>query len=163
MPQQVSSCVKLFADDTKLYRRVTNGSTELQADIDALVKWSKEWLLPFNSTKCRVMHLGRQNAEHSYLLDGASIQEVREERDLGVVVDDELKFHQQTAAAIAKASQMLAVVRRSFANLDEVTLPLLFKTVVRPFLEYGNTIWGTFRKNRPEAPRTRATTGHSHG
>ena len=46
MPQQVSSCVKLFADDTKLYRRVTNGSTELQADIDALVKWSKEWLPP---------------------------------------------------------------------------------------------------------------------
>ena len=77
MPQQVSSCVKLFADDTKLYRPVTNGSTELQADIDALVKWSKEWLLPFNSTKCRVMHLGRQNAEHSHLLDGASIQEVR--------------------------------------------------------------------------------------
>ena len=125
---------------------MTNGSTELQADIDALVKWSKEWLLPFNSTKCRVMHLGRQNAEHSYLLDGASIQEVREERDLGVVVDDELKFHQHMAAAIAKASQMLAVVRRSFANLDEVALPLLFKTVVRPFLEYGNTIWGPFGK-----------------
>ena len=65
MPQQVSSCVKLFADDTKLYRRVTNGSAELQADIDALVKWSKEWLLPFNNTKCRVMHLGRRNPEHS--------------------------------------------------------------------------------------------------
>ena len=160
MPQQVSSCVKLFADDTKLYRRVTNGSTELQADIDALVKWSKEWLLPFNSTKCRVMHLGRRNAEHPYLLDGASIQEVREERDLGVVVDDELKFHQQTAAAIAKASQMLAVVRRSFANLDEVTLPLLFKTVVRPFLEYGNTIWGPFGKvdqKRLERVQRRAT------
>ena len=41
MPQQVSSCLKLFADDTKLYRRVTGGTAELQADLDALVKWSR--------------------------------------------------------------------------------------------------------------------------
>ena len=54
MPQQVLSCVKLFADDTKLYCPVT-GVADLQADIDALVNWSKKWLLPFNSTKCSVM------------------------------------------------------------------------------------------------------------
>ena len=41
---------------------------------------------------------------------------------------------------------MLAVVRRSFAIIDKTTLPLLFKSMVRPFLEYGNTIWGPFRK-----------------
>ena len=41
---------------------------------------------------------------------------------------------------------MLAVMRRSFANIDEHTLPLLFKAMVRPFLEYGNTIWGPYSK-----------------
>ena len=83
-----------------------------------------------------------------------------EEKDLGIVMDDELKFYQQTAAAIAKASQMLAVVRRSFVNLDEVTLPLLFKSVVRPFLDYGNAIWGPFGKvdqKRLERVQRRAT------
>ena len=38
MPLQVSSCVKLFADDTKLYRRVTGRTADLQADIDTLVE-----------------------------------------------------------------------------------------------------------------------------
>ena len=69
-----------------------------------------------------------------------------EEKDLGIVVDDHLKFHQQTAAAAAKISQMLAVVKLSFANLDETTLPLLYKSMVRPFLQYGNAIWGVFEK-----------------
>ena len=67
-----------IADNTKLYRRVSS-VTDLQADIDALVSWSKKWLLPFNSTKCRVMHVGRQNLGHAYMLDGESMQEVRGE------------------------------------------------------------------------------------
>ena len=46
---------------------------------------------------------------------------------------------------------MLAVIRRSFANIDQFTLPLLFKTMVRPFLEYGNTIWGPFSKTDQKA------------
>lgn len=41
---------------------------------------------------------------------------------------------------------MLAVIRRSFALLNEVTLPLLFKSLVRPHLEYGNLVWGPFNR-----------------
>ena len=145
MPQQVSGCIKLFADDTKLYRRVSGKDGALQTDIDALVTWSKKWLLPFNENKCRVMHIGGSNSEHSYLLNGTALGKVREEKDLGIIIDDQLKFHQQTAAAISKASQMLAVVRRSFATLDEFTLPLLYKSMVRPFLEYGECNLGSVR------------------
>ena len=147
MPQHVESSIKLFADDTKLYSRVpVQTDAPLQADIISLMKWSEEWLLPFNVTKCRVMHLGYQNPGRSYNLNGAMLEEVDEERDLGITIDSKLKFHQQTASAVSKASQMLAVMRRSFANLDELILPLLFKAMVRPTLEYGNTIWGPFSK-----------------
>ena len=144
MPTQVTNSIKLFADDTKLYCRMPDGGAGLQADIDALVKWSEKWLLPFNVSKCRVMHIGSHNPEQLYTLNGAPVEAVAEERDLGVVIDRQLKFHTQTAAAVSKASQMLAVVRRSFANIDKTTLPLLLKSMVRPFLEYGNTIWGPF-------------------
>ena len=159
MPQQVSSCVKLFADDTKLYRRVTNGSTELQADIDALVKWSKEWLLPFNSTKCRVMHLGRRNAEHSYLLDGASIQEVREERDLGVVCGRRTEVPPANGGGDRKSFPNVgsgaAIVRQPRRGHTPAALQDSSQAVPRVWKHH----LGTFRKSRPEAPRTRATTG----
>ena len=162
MPLEVSSCVKLFADDTKLYRRILGSECDdgLQADIDALVQWSNKWLLPFNATKCKVMHMGHHNPELTYTLHGTPIEKTSEEKDLGIIIDNHLNFHRQTAAAVSKASQMLAVVRRSFANIDESTLPLLFRTMVRPLLEYGNTIWGPFGKvdqKRLERVQRRAT------
>ena len=68
------------------------------------------------------------------------------EKDLGVLVDADLKFREQASSAVAKATQILAVFRRSFALTDEVTLPLLFTTLVRPHLEYGNLVWGPFNR-----------------
>ena len=52
------------------------------------------------------------------------------EKDLGVYIDSELKFRQQAASVVAKATQILAVIRRSFALIDEHTLPLLYKSLV---------------------------------
>ena len=37
-----------------------------------------------------------------------------------------------------------------FATLDTKTLPLLFKSMVRPHLEYGNVIWGPHYKGDQE-------------
>ena len=66
------------------------------------------------------------------------------EQDLGVLVDAELRFRRQAAAVVVKATQLLAlaVIRRYFAQIDEYTLPLLYKSLVRPHLEFGNLAWG---------------------
>ena len=37
-------------------------------------------------------------------------------------------------------------MKRSFAHIDTFTLPLIYKTLVRPHLEYGNLAWGPFGK-----------------
>ena len=45
-----------------------------------------------------------------------------------------------------RANQILGTIKRNFLHLDKSTLPLLFKALVRPHLEYGNEIWGPFNK-----------------
>ena len=178
LPAQLQGSVKLFADDTKLYslvgssapdgrstmhslvRSMAEGRSSMQADLDSLGDWSRRWLLPFNATKCKIMHLGSATPRLSYLLNDVALHEVDHEKDLGIIMGQELKFRKQTAAAAAKASQMLAVVKRSFALIDVYTLPLLFKTLVRPHLEYGNIAWGPFLKTdqrRLEQVQRRAT------
>ena len=39
------------------------------------------------------------------------------------------------------------MIRRSFAHLKEQTLALLYKTLVRPHLEFGNMAWGSFNRS----------------
>ena len=56
------------------------------------------------------------------------------------------QFHHQTAAVVKKTNCMLAVIKNSFAVLNIFTLPLLFKALVRPLLEYGNVIRGPHYK-----------------
>ena len=68
------------------------------------------------------------------------------EKDLGVCMDEQLKFRRQAAAAANKANQILGQIKRTFVHLDIYTLPLLYKALVRPHLEYGNEVWGPFNK-----------------
>lgn len=146
LPSCVASDVALFADDTKLYAGVARISDrdKLQKDLDEMGTWSQKWQLPFNQAKCCVLHMGPGNPRYQYEMYGTALQSVTEEKDLGVLVDEQLKFKKQAAAAVSKANRILGLIKHSFALLDKTSLPILYKTMVRPHLEYANTIWGPF-------------------
>ena len=138
----------MFADDTTLYTKSATDEDKaiLQRDLITLGSWSEKWLLPFNKQKCKSLHLGRGNSKHVYTIQGVDIKQVTEERDLGVVMDECLKFRRQATEAVSKANRVLGTIWRSFANLDKTTLPILYKTLVRPLIEYGNAVWGPHNK-----------------
>ena len=119
---------------------------KLQDDLDSLTEWSTRWQLPFNVDKCKSLHIGRNNRKHVYEMDGKKLDQGKEEKDLGVLIDNELKFPKQTAAAIKRANSVLGVIKKSFTLLDVSTLPLLYKSLVRPHLEYANVVWGPYYK-----------------
>ena len=150
MPEVVESLCQLFADDAKIFRSVdlrdNEGNLKLQADLDKLCEWSKKWQLPFNTDKCKVLHIGSSNPCHHYTMNGKKLGKVVEEKDLGVIIDSELKFHKHTAAAVKKANMKLGMIKKSFACLDENVMLPLYTSLVRSHLEYGNLIWGPHYK-----------------
>ena len=59
-----------------------------------LLQWSREWhQMRFNVEKCKVclMHFGHSNLENCYKMNGTKLQVVKEEKDLGVMIADNLK------------------------------------------------------------------------
>ena len=56
----LTSCISKFADDTKLYRKISNldDALLLQKDLDKLFSWSQTWQMSFNADKCKVLHFG---------------------------------------------------------------------------------------------------------
>ena len=148
LPEAVQSSSKLFADDTKIYCKVDteSGPVKLQKDLDAATRWSDLWQMPFNASKCSSLHIGASNTHHVYHTRGKNLDQSSSEKDLGVRIDSVLKFREQAASAASKGNQVLALIRRSFQNINADSLPLLFKTFVRPHLEYGNAAWGPFNR-----------------
>ena len=61
MGNNISSNLKLFADETLLYGLVHNASDalHLQRDVDSLVTWAQEWQMNFHSSKCYVVPIYR--------------------------------------------------------------------------------------------------------
>ena len=142
MPDVVKfNIYKLFADDCKLYGTVnTAAGNQLQIDLPKLEEWSTKWQLPFNATKCKVMHFGYHNPQQTYHLNNHAIKSSHKEKDLVVVIDDTLKFHDHTAKAVKKANQVLGVLKKSYNTRDKMTICTLYKAMVRPHLEHGNAI-----------------------
>ena len=149
LPDVVQNVAKLFADDTKLYAAVnnTNDEIKLQGDIyiDRLMQWSKEWLLTFNKSKCKHVHFGPPNNAR-YQMGGDIITHSTEEKDLGITLDEKLKFQIHINNQIKKANQRLVMIKRSFTYMDKNMFTTLYKGIVRPHLEYGRNIWSVMYK-----------------
>ena len=144
LPGTINSSVKVYADDTKVYRPVSShhDADQLQQDLDSIQRWSTVWQLPFNTGKCKVMHIGTKNLKFDYTMANHKLETTTQEKDLGILVDDSLSFHAHTDMVVARAYQTLGIIKRTFINLDETTLALVYKAMVRPILEYANTAWG---------------------
>ena len=56
MPDGIQSTVKLFADNSLVYRKISNKGDceELQQDLDRLQEWEKKWQMAFNAEKCEI-------------------------------------------------------------------------------------------------------------
>ena len=146
MPGLVSSFVHIYADDTKISREVSceMDADVLQNDLNELIKWSKTWQLGFNSSKCKVMHIGNNTSVHSYVMkdeNTVNLEGVNEECDLGIWFDKHLKFSIHVGHVVEKANKTLGLIKRSFVYLSCDILKKLFTGIVRPSLEYGNVVW----------------------
>ena len=76
------------------------------------------------------------------------------EKDLGVLVDDKLSNGMQWEAAASKANRILACIKKGIHSRDKTIILPLYKTLVRPHLEYAVQFWApVLRKDVLELER----------
>ena len=142
-----NSNIKIFADDTKAYNSIKNQEdiNNLQNVIDEMFLWTQKWLLKFNKDKCKILHIGKNNPKNKYYVgnenDRHELNETDLEKDLGVFIDPNLDFKKHIKTIVKKASYLNYKILKNFTYRDANILVPLFKTLIRPILEYGNSIW----------------------
>jgi hypothetical protein len=166
--------MRLYADDTKIPGRAETQEDRafLQADIDTCTTWARIWLMRFNIAKCKVMHVGRgaNKSSHVYTMtddDGTErpLETTQLERDLGVLVSDDLKLGAQCRSAAAKAKWKFGALKKSFTSRNRQMWEILWKTHIRPHLEHAIQAWSPHLKTDIEVLERvqRAVTKHING
>ena len=163
LPETISSEVYLFADDTKIFNIIVDDESinTLQNDLRKLEEWSNKWLLRFHPEKCKHMHIGKPSGNiASYQLNKTTIDRVSEEKDIGVIIDDDLSFDTHISKKCKKATSVFAMLRRSFSFMDAEMFTPLYKSMVRTHLEYASSVWAPYKMKhieQIEAVQRRAT------
>ena len=136
----------------KLYAVVNtaNETSIVQQDLSRVGNWSEVWQIKFNYKKCNHMHLGKGQIFSKYFMsvngEHTDINQVSEQKDLGVIIDDKLKFVPHIQAMAKKVNRNLGLIKRTFSYLDKTIFLNLYKSIVRPNLEYASTVWSVIYK-----------------
>ena len=135
--------LRKFADDTKVGNRVVTPEErmKLQECLDKLTNWADLWCMSFNTDKCKVLHVGRNNPRIDYTMKGKVLSETVKERDIGVNISHDLKPSSHCAEAARRASAVLTQISKAFMYRDRKVFLQLYKQFVRCHLEFAVPAW----------------------
>ena len=97
--------------------------------------------MAFNKSKCKILHVGHNNQKYEYFMNGKKIEATMEEKDLGVWVQATMKPTKQCATAAKSANFALGQISRAFHFRKKKNLVPLYKTFIRPKLEFAASAW----------------------
>ncbi|GAB0202185.1 hypothetical protein GRJ2_002684100 [Grus japonensis] len=119
------------------------GRDGIQRDLERLERWAHADRKKFNRAKCKFLHMGQLNAKHNYRLGGEWMESSPEEKDFGVLIDEQINMSWQCAFAVQKGTRFVGCVKSSVTSrLREV------------ILEYYVQLWGPqYKKDMEQLER----------
>ena len=98
-----------------------------------------------NGDKCEVLRIThkRDFSLPTYSL-GASLKSVKHVKDLGVTVSSDLSWIDEVNVTVNKANKLLGLVHRTVGSSNSGAFSTLYKSLVRPVLEYAAPVWNPY-------------------
>ena len=148
LPKNVSSKVKLYADDTLLYRVINtpNDVVTLQQDLDSLSHWAQQWQMTFNASKCLHLTITHQTSPlpSQYSISNHAIQQVTSAKYLGITITNTLSWSEHITKITNKANSTRAFLQRNLCQCQPSVKSACYNTYIRPILEYASTMWSPY-------------------
>ena len=136
----------LYADDAKCFRELLSSDDHdaLQKDLYSIEDWSDLWGTSFNGSKCKHLSISKKKkpTNSSYQLGNNIIAMTRCEKDLGILVNNKLSWHDHIVNKVNTANEVLRLIRRSCGScVIADVIKKLYVHLVRPHLDYASQVW----------------------
>ena len=142
--------VKFYADDTMLYSIVQNAATsadDLNHDLELIRDWAYQWKMEFNPDPTKqatevLFSCKRSTVCHPPIyFNGSPVVRIEEQKHLGLILTPTLFFQKHLFEKIQKAKKIIGIIKHLSIYLPTKTLNQMYKTFVRPHLDYCDIIY----------------------
>ena len=138
--------IRLFADNTCLFVEVdepAEAAAALNEDLTSIQDWAEKWLVTFSPPKTEELLITNKAPRNHPLLylNNQRITEVKHHKHLGVYLSHNLSWNKHAEEIAKKATRCLGILRPLKFLLDRASLETLYKSFVRPILEYADIVW----------------------
>ncbi|KAK3102525.1 hypothetical protein FSP39_011953 [Pinctada imbricata] len=139
------STLRLFADDSIIYKEITNtnDTLQLQRDLDSAAKWEEDWLMSFHPDKCSILRITTKKnpIHHNYTLHKHILTTETSTKYLGITIQDNLKWNKHIDNITTNATRQLNFIKRNLKVASPKIKERAYQSLVRPKLEYNCCTW----------------------
>lgn len=151
---QVKHCkVHIYADDTQIYisckpSEIDLAVTKLNEDLASLCVWSKNNSLLLNPTKTKFLLFGSKhqlnnlNLSVPVCLMDKPVERVYEARNLGLYVDQDLRFERHVTTSVQSCFYKLKVLYKIRPYISETLRIQLVESLILSRLNYADVVIG---------------------
>ena len=143
LTDNISANIKLFADDSSLFIKVSNVETAHQTlvrDLDTITAWARLWKMKFNPEiskqaievvfSCKY---DKTRGIHPPLtFNNIAVARQKSTKHLGIILDEKLNFREHILESIEKAKKGLSLMKFLSSFVNRKTLVLTYTMHVRP-------------------------------
>lgn len=137
-----NSRLALFADDALLFVEADSAlecENQMMEDLSELNQWLKANKLKLNVSKTKCMLLNEDRAIN-LTIDNEIVQQVKEMKYLGVVIDQKLKFESHVNYIAKKIAKKVGFFRRIRNRVAIISAINIYNVLIKPHFEYCSTI-----------------------
>ena len=150
LPNGLQSNPKLFADDTSLFSVVDDihlSSSELNLDLTKVSDWANQWKMSFNPDPSKqakeviFSHKINKPLHPNLVFNNVPVDQVSSQKHLGMILDSKLNFNEHFKSVVSKVSRSIALLRKLRIFLPRSSLIAIYKSFIRPHLDYGDILY----------------------
>ena len=152
LPDGINSLCKIFADDTSLFSKVYdihNSASKLNHDLEKISYWAYQWKMQFNPDPNKQANevifsrkISSNDLPHPPIkFNKIDISEYSHQKHLEIVLDLKLNFNAHVEQRIKMCNRIKGLIRRLSVTLSRNALLTIYKTLVRPHLDYGDILY----------------------